>query len=753
MVRPSQADILASQLQTASNRTPSSPDTPWLSDSRSSPSSSPELPKKNMFKPREAIARRRVEDEEDDEEEEEFIGYGKPKKTGPKESLMDLLSSDPPWSINEIPLLPLPTSHSKQSFGRKFLGRRRMGSTPVADSEHGNGGLRSTKSSGSLGKVPNFDDFSLSLSPQTKKLTAKGAEGRTESTRDLADFLRQSEPPLEATPPKSMRGRASTAASYETSTTNSSRLNAAMSRSTGRSEERRKKESDETELIIVSNPTNPETSSLGSGISGIWRGLSEFPGLPSPTHETVSPSASERVYQHSLSSKISEKGLTRKSSLAYTGSLGRESSTTSSRKPPSRKPVPASDEASIQQSTITPAASVSYINKATLAMIIGESPEPAPASPSRRTTSTGRRSPGTTSSSVQNSGSSYGDSVKLQERPIHRDSTTQTTPPKERPDPLRPAFKFTRRPATADAVPSSGNSSANSTNEDNFHSQRSRTNTGSSLGSNSGRLGPSTHPRPLSPTSTFRPRRAMSPAPDAPLPPPPGRNRPHSIAINPISAAPLRLSAVNSDTDSPASIPEIWGQPLSRVASNDSFVDPPLSRRSHCESFASSRTLISSQDPIFIALRVLQQTMRQGASIKIPPSIFAPLDGENSPEMGITRGQLEALVPSLSALHCQMTSAANLLDVVLKRARAAGNEEGDSAEEAAAADFLLGGGGFSTRDVKSPDDFGNGEPTALANEDLKDAKDEAQDTKEPDDPGEATDDDFPLLVKHLSVQR
>lgn len=70
-----------------SRSTSASPETPWLSDSHSaSPTSSPEAPRKpsSSFKPRDAISRKVDEEESDDE----YIGYGKPKKTAKKESLM-----------------------------------------------------------------------------------------------------------------------------------------------------------------------------------------------------------------------------------------------------------------------------------------------------------------------------------------------------------------------------------------------------------------------------------------------------------------------------------------------------------------------------------------------------------------------------------------------------------------------------------------------------------------------------------------
>ena len=225
----------------------------------------------------------------------------------------DLLSSDPPWSTHDVPLPPSPP-HSKQSFGRKFLNRRRNGSSPAepaatdADFRRpgttrtpGIGGLRSTKSSASL-PSPKDDDFALSLSPQTKRLVAKSSRGGGESTRDLADFLRLSEPPSTYSPPSSSRGRASTVASSETASSGTTRIKTALR--VGRPP----KDLVEDQKDWLSS--TPETSSIGSAT---WRGSPWEQSRHSPTYESVSPLQVSRL--------TSDAGLSRKASLVRTSSL------------------------------------------------------------------------------------------------------------------------------------------------------------------------------------------------------------------------------------------------------------------------------------------------------------------------------------------------------------------------------------------------------------------------------------------------
>lgn len=216
-----------------------------------------------------------------------------------------------------------------------------------------------------------------------------------------------------------------------------------------------------------------------------------------------------------------------------------------------------------------------------------------------------------------------------------------------------------------------------------------------------------------------------------------------SIAIQPTASAPLDLSAVQPNR---AESPEVWSRPMSRPASTDSFVDPPLTRESYRQSFASTNTLISSRDPIFVALRVLQQSMRQGAALRIPPSIFARDDDD--PDAGLTHGQLAALVPSLTAMYSQMSSAANLLEIVLQRAKAVGTPSlDDDAQDAAAADFLLGGGEAPSHESLSQNGSHSASDSEIGEEAIEE-KDEPKEARR----AESTDDEVPLLVKHLSVQ-
>lgn len=177
---------------------------------------------------------------------------------------------------------------------------RRPGTTRSS----GVGGLRSTKSSASL-PSPRQDDFALSLSPQTKRLVAKSSRGMGESTRDLAEFLRLSEPPTGDNPANSTRGRASTIASTETAgSSGTARVKTSLAARVGRPA----KEPMEDQRELLSN--SPETSSLGSAS---WRGSMWDQNGHSPTYESVSPLQVSRM--------TSDGGLTRNASLVRTSSL------------------------------------------------------------------------------------------------------------------------------------------------------------------------------------------------------------------------------------------------------------------------------------------------------------------------------------------------------------------------------------------------------------------------------------------------
>lgn len=202
---------------------------------------------------------------------------------------------------------PAPVAEADADFRRPGAARR-----------PGLGGLRSTKSSSSLAKEPKDDTFARTLSPQTRKLTAKGAQNVSESTRDLADFLRSSEPPISPNGrSNSSRGRSSTAASIETATSasNSSRIKNVIGKiGGGRSRD------DETLEVVRSS------SEAALYHSGRWQGGDPQGGdsLSSPTFESVSPLG----MQHSLGHRtiIPESSVGRSTSINRAGSIQRSPS-------------------------------------------------------------------------------------------------------------------------------------------------------------------------------------------------------------------------------------------------------------------------------------------------------------------------------------------------------------------------------------------------------------------------------------------
>lgn len=397
-----------------------------------------------------------------------------------------------------------------------------------------------------------------------------------------------------------------------------------------------------------------------------------------------------------------------------------------------------------------------YMSEATLAMILADNtpsqPAPRPpVAPRPRTTSLRKQA------EAQAAAAAYESRKDIQkfERPALRDSVTQT----------EPASRVREPPASVKVARLS------STAPDSYvGSSRTRNLTSSSQGSS--RADSHNVPRSLSPTAALRSGRPTSPAPDSPLPRPPGggRARPISIAIQP--AAPLDLTAVDGTQETWASHPH----PLKRSASSDSFVDPPLTRGSYRESFASNVTLGPSSDPIFLALRVLQQTMRQGAALRIPSSAF-PYSGASTPSTSpdhdaplaaadpgaLNQAQLHAILPTLMALQSQMASAATLLEIVLKRAvpTSPADAVANDKDEAAAAEFFLGEASSNhpaeSETARAPgssaaSDSGIGEESLGSRKGGEETKSSGED--EYSDARTSSDDDaFPLLVKHLSIGR
>ncbi|GAA6002631.1 hypothetical protein JCM10207_007602 [Rhodosporidiobolus poonsookiae] len=302
MPKPSAADLLASQLQHAASSqhsrpaysplsappsssfsssgfsSPLTPGTPWSNDSPPLPAngrkhSTPApsgLPAaafglgiseaggySDSSRPKLAgrgATRRRGEEEEeeetDDELEDELLdfGYGAPKRKPKekKESLMDILNSEPPeWLTREPATLepievheaPVPTRGFTKKFRQRFA-TSSPSATGEDDPQAAFSTLRSSRSAGnllgslrkgslasrtpsnrsrddlhqrsdaafsSLHSVPAtvpVDEFArLPPQPPLRKLAAKDAStSATSSTRDLADFLRSSGPPVDSYP-------------------------------------------------------------------------------------------------------------------------------------------------------------------------------------------------------------------------------------------------------------------------------------------------------------------------------------------------------------------------------------------------------------------------------------------------------------------------------------------------------------------------------------------------------------------------
>lgn len=292
-----------------------------------------------------------------------------------------------------------------------------------------------------------------------------------------------------------------------------------------------------------------------------------------------------------------------------------------------------------------------------------------------------------------------------------------------------PSFKFSRRPATgaSESEPPTAPSTTDLRTSNDFKRPLRTRPLPSSEDPSTTTIQEKAAYRSLSPAPLHA--RPTSPAPDAPLPATPiTRSRPVSIAIQP--ASPLPFSNV---------LEQHFEGNWSRRPSVDSFVDPPLSASGGGESGREDGLEIFPSDPIFEALHVLKQTMRQAASIPLDPTPFRT--GEGS---AVRQDQLAALLPALRAMQNQMTSAAFLLDVVIRRV--AGEEDEEEEDEAGAAAYLLDGSGSNASDS------GIGEELK-EKEDLKQEveKEESEQESELERLEEEDEEPFPLLVRHLSI--
>lgn len=486
-----------------------------------------------------------------------------------------------------------------------------------------------------------------------------------------------------------------------------------------------------------------------------------------------------------------------------------------------RKPAPQPspellEEEEAQASNPNRMSSMPYLSESTLAMILGEdlpsevlsssTPAPSSANPAPRNSFQHPRSLSTPVGAAERkekeavvsdilrrpSYSKSNGSIVSATSTAVKDSTTQTTPPKETAPSITsstistlPSFKFSRRPATADSTLPSHPAP--------LHNPRT-----------SPRSGIFTHKSAaLSPPVylTGRSRRPTSPPPEGPLPLPPPNGR---------RARPLSSTFQNSIRSSVGSFHSLSSNFATRNPSVDSLLDPPLTATRDGDDASGSDngdTKYDDDDVIFVALRALQKSMHLAAGLRIDyrpfkvakeekkeiktdkvvevTSINGIVDSEadttkaddleQPPEVeedvrkepeGLKRAEMNALLPALVALQSQMANAATLLDLVIKRATL---REGKIEEEEAAkaADVLLNGdSGVGLSDDSSQgaeegeDGGGEGEEKAEdlivenddeAKEEVLNVVDDGAQQRSIDHSNSSDDDAFPLLVKHLSI--
>lgn len=159
-------------------------------------------------------------------------------------------------------------------------------------------------------------------------------------------------------------------------------------------------------------------------------------------------------------------------------------------------------------------------------------------------------------------------------------------------------------------------------------------------------------------------------------------SRPVSIAIHQPSPFGARLSTLSN--------PET----VRRPPSIDSVIDPPLSEALE-ERFASSSAIL-------VALRLLRRSMQATAELPLATEALADEEGDRE-ECGLSKGKMEALLPTLKGLQAQLKEAAGLIELVVRFAEkgstSARGEKGGKEEEEQEA-FLVGRllGGEGDRD-------------------------------------------------------
>ncbi|ORY90177.1 hypothetical protein BCR35DRAFT_323672 [Leucosporidium creatinivorum] len=808
MARPSSAHILAAQLEAAQagrpsqTRSPSSgqtsPSTPWLSDSYSttttSPASSPDIARRPKFTSRPATARSREESDDDLEDELNDFGYGSTRKSKPKESLLDLLNSEPPaWMMDEQNVPPAPSPRKSNLLQKKIrLGSNRPSTAPADDPTARFSTLRSFKSTTSIlgsrkskssakgsDQFADDDDFGRSIGAGTKKLSAKDAAPSPSSTRDLADFLRTSAPPLDPLDrSSSSRTRSSTTGSIETATSGSARIMRAVVSKVGSNGSR-------ASLVRSNSGSSQNQRSMKEAVSpgagsqfgdaSLWRSNVLSPEgheQEEALYESVSLRASESIRTHSnASGRMSTpsspgpipRSASQESSLA-SFQLQRKPSVLSSPPSPvmspnrakrlSRKPPPRAEDLDDLPSTSSSSPSKPLISQTTLRLLkqaneddtgrftVNESPikgRQVPA-PLKTNGHLDRASTMTFGPGLLSNGSSGSELIPPASPGTSFASTSTST-------------SASRSPSDTDSPPSPRRTRTTSTSLDD--SLINAAMAFANLGSKDHRL---RHDDSTPQSKGAALRRFPSPPPDHPLPAAPNRplstarpvsvsfpsSRPVSIAIQhpaTFGASAARLSTL-SDPDT-----------IRRPPSVDSAIDPPLSGAT------GSEERFDAKDTIFVALRLLRRSMRATADL--------PIDAESLPEEddmgGISKGTIAALLPTLKGLQSQMREAANLIEVVVRLAekgpasREQEDVKGEEQAEAFVVERMLGGEGQAAEKHEATADLGAESSVAsgliIAEHETEEPLGEEDDEEEDElsKKRKSTDEEslFPLLVNEI----
>ncbi|GAA6038633.1 hypothetical protein JCM8097_009457 [Rhodosporidiobolus ruineniae] len=767
---------------------------------------------------RTAARKRDEEDEEetDDELEDELndFGYGAPKRRKEKkESLLDILNSDPPEWMTREPLEPVPLAVVPQrtgTFSKKLRQRFGTSSSSISngsiaaneDPQAAFSTLRTSRSAGNLlsfslrsskrsttttsngnGASHSRDNLSLSgsttnlilptqseidefgrlptlpPSPPQRKLAAKDAtSATTESTRDLATFLRESVPPPSlgfgvesALPPRgppAAMGRGRSKSSSTTGVLHKSR----PSRSAYGGVELERTSVDTSTTAATGSTATAPTSSAGAAIvkaamvnlRAVGRRASLTPfsaqmmiGSPSPVAPTESapgtPSedgtgdirvdealvsgmfgppavrqmgvrefveADERAagrFPASPASPVrvvpprsSSSGvLARSSSVTSTSSLPGSPGYIASPRRLARKPVP---------SVIPPLEEIELLG-------LPSSPASSPAGrkPIRDETMAALmrlQERGDTSPMAVGESPIKG---AEQQQPQQQRLTTLPNSPLAPPTPTTPMSSVYGTPpitptSASTVVPSSPS--------------------------------PAWEPKRLSlvPGSSALKDRPISPPPELPLPAPPCAahaapiGRPLSLLLTPETPSSLSRAAKRLSTlPAPAPVP-----PSSSV---DSVVDPRLSMHFAPSSSAGSPDNASEvggvapigavDEGVRVALEALQRCWSEAATLALPPAQREreKKPGEDVEELasaGLNPADepvsLDALLPTLRAMHQQMQLGAALLGAVLDRVdpqgggrsreetpRAASDGKGETEVLAEVVEALLGENGAVDR--------------------------------------------------------